>query len=393
MAERLFFNATTIKVKEFSLSKKDGRDEVLLLENFQDIQLNYSILKGCLRDLFNNKAIEKTHLNDLVVLLIDHARTLKKIQLHYLSSPHKAADYDKEIALYRNFLKDNGVDDVLCSSPSRSAALSDTIRTITAQTNWPRLFIVRVKRVFDISALLAHNARAFRHFTELFNSIAAPIFAWLAWVFYLPRLVTNLMIMARHVIPNPWMDQQERDMEWTLRFKLQLQQLWFELANDLVWAAVGLVNCFILVGHLTPAAAYLTVVLYSYDVMLALIRSYVERKAFKAYETMLQDDDSLAEPIKKEMLLKLKEKYQYERRRLGISIATTAGLFAAMGLTIPAFAAITPIIPLVGVSLVLAICMISYGLGNYFEKYKLNDNLPDEFVAQNCPQEEPGLKI
>lgn len=387
MSENRLFIDTTQRIKDFAGPHSTLEDALYLLDRIKDIKLNYSLLKSSFRELYQNDEIEEEQLSDLVLLLLDHALALKKIRAYYLTSLHKAAALEKEISFYRKFLKDNNIDAPIRLSPLSSLDLTGKIRTITADVNWPRLFIVRVKRVFDVSATLAQNAQAFRHFADSLNNIAGPIFAWLAWLFYIPRLITNLLVFAKHVFPNRWMSQEEKDLGWKLRLKLQWQNLWFELANDLVWAAVGLINCFLLVGCLTPAAAYLTVALYSFDVILACIRAYKELNDIKQYKLQLKEDDSLSEPVKERMLTELNIKYRYECMRLGLSIATTTSLFIAMSLTIPVLTAVSPIFPMVGVSLVIVVCLVSYGLGKYFEKYKLNETLPEEIEEENCPQE------
>lgn len=386
MSENRFFIDTIAGIKKLAASTSTQQDVLGLFDRFRDIQLNYSLLKSCFSTLHQQHSVKEEQLNELVSLLLDHAIALKKLHVDYLSSPQYAPALEKEICCYRKFLKDQKVDLPTRLSPIRKMDIPGTIRSTTTHINWPRLFVVRVKRVLDVTSMLAHNARALRHFTEALNNVSAPIFAWLAWLFYLPRLVTNLMILAAHFWPGFGMSEEERTLGWQLRLKIQLQDLWFELANDLVWAAVGLINCFILVGALTPAAAYLTVALYSFDVMLACIRAYVELERLKQYQLELEKDEALPEPVKNIMLERFAAHYQYECLRLGLSVITTASLLAAMSLTIPVLASITAIIPLVGVSLVVAVCLISFGLGKYIEKYKLNDALPDDFIQQSYPQ-------
>jgi len=151
--------------------------------------------------------------------------------------------------------------------------------------------------------------------------------------------------------------------------------------NDAVWMAVGLINCFVLVGALAPAAIYLTVSLYIFDVVLAGIRAYIEFDRFHTirndYETMMfEEDNKAAQEELKVYRTFLDEHIHYEKQRLYLSVATTSALFLGMCLSLPVVA-VSPIIPLIGACFIVATCIITYSIGKNIEAAKPTSTLKE----------------
>ncbi len=203
---------------------------------------------------------------------------------------------------------------------SKYYSVSDQICQATADTNWPRLMLVRIKRLLDTLVPVVKNAESFRRMVYLIDAFFNPIFSYLAWMFYLPRLTTNTFNTMKNVIEHPFMNNFQRMLAWWRRLLVQWQKLWFELCNDSIWMTVGLINCFVLTGALAPAAIYLTVFLYIFDVILAGIRAFIEINRFKKlsddYEQMIVSESVFEQSELCEYKSFLDQHIQYEKARL-----------------------------------------------------------------------------
>lgn len=258
-------------------------------------------------------------------------------------------------------------------------SLSEAIRDNTRFYNWYRLLIVRLKRLLDVINNLPHHVEGYRHFVQQMNWIANPIFAHLAYAYYAPIFASEVFFAAKHIIPGFWMGEKEASLGTYRRTLLQLDKRWFNWGNDGVWLTVGLVNCFVLVGVLSPVAAYLTVGLYAFDVAMAAVRAAIELGRILRLRRQYQRDLRLATTDEERqyltsMLHHLDKQGLYQFLRMSISLANTTGLLLGMCLTIPALAAINPIIPLVGVSIVLLVMITQFILSWQLEKRLRPDN-------------------
>lgn len=349
------------------------------------VNLEYALVKSQLAlDIKGGVASEEMARRLVFVFIL--AQRLEYIHFFYLKSPKDVRRFRLDQECYLRHLKALGYNWSEIEKKAELAgirvSLSQKIRETTSTVNWPRLLLIRIKRLLEAIAALSENYKVFKRFVLTMNKFSKSTLAYLAWAFYVPRLAVNIFLIWKHLFPGFWMEEEEKSLGWWLRLKIQLSRRWFELANDSAWSAVGLINCFILIGTLSPAAVYVTVALYAFDVFLAIVRAYVELNRLqglkKQYVEMghgLESDEQQNELQAYQQ--RLNAKIKYERLRLGLSVATTASLFAAMCLTLPFFAAITPLIPLVGVSLVVAVCLLSYVLGKLFERCKPDEKIPE----------------
>lgn len=331
----------------------------------------------------NNRNLEAHLVNALALANLFHV-----INIHYLNSPHECRRFEEEEVIFRRLLYEFGYRFKLIKNldlqendalerKQPDPSITKWFRQLTASSNWPRLQIVRVKRVLDALVPILKNLPNFVSTIQFIDMVANPIFAYLAWAFYLPRLSLNIFIFLKNVLPHPWMCSRRQQLGFYLRFKSEFLDKWFELGNDSVWFAVGLINCFVLVGSLSPWAIYLTVSLYAFDVILAAIRAYVELNAlYNLKNQLIELSNDLPHSQKlDDYLNELDQNIHYESQRLGLSLVSTLGLFAGMLFAFPAFAG-NPVIPLIGAVFIVVWCVSTLVAGKYIDSNKSTMPLP-----------------
>jgi hypothetical protein len=312
------------------------------------------------------------------------AELLEHLHHYYLIVPREVVRLRRQQQVYRNFLAEIAGYSFsstlsITESVQVGLSLSQQIRENTAFTNWFRLLLTRSKRLLNFLDLVVTGSDTFRNFVALMDQYTNPFFAYMAWCFFIPRLLTNLFLMAKHTIPGFWMSEEEESLGWIVRLYAQIQRRWFELANDIVWVTVGLLNCFVLTGVLAPVAAYLTLVAFAFDVASASFRAYIElHRLYKLEEeyTLLFQQAATDENKNaiKDYQNHLTQRIDFETLRLSLSVAATSAVFIAMCLAAPALV-FNPIIPLIGAFLLMAIWVASFVLTRSIENYRPNDTV------------------
>lgn len=311
------------------------------------------------------------------------AELLEHVHLHYLVVPREVIRLRNHQQLYKEKLSEMASytfpADLKALSVPTGLSLTQYIRENIAQINWFRLLIARGKRLLNLLDVLETGSVVFKEFVGLMDQYSNPFFAYLAWCFFIPRLTTNLVLLAKHTLPGIWMDEHEQALGWSVRFYAQLQRRWFELGNDLVWFTVGLLNCFVLVGGLTPVSIYLTVCAFAFDIANACLRAYIElNRLYKLdeefsvlYQTADSDEDR--EAIK-EYQHHLNHRIRFEQLRLGLHTAGTVAVFLGMCLGLPLLA-MNPLLPFTGAVLIILTWIVTYTLNQAIENYRPNDNV------------------
>lgn len=287
--------------------------------------------------------------------------------------------------------------------PDQTAkSLSDRIRKTTGEYNWYRLFFLRGKRFFEALAPVIKAINGYHGFEDFVNGIDMlnPALSYIAWLYYVPRLLTNVILLLKHTLYGPWMNPYEAEVVWWKRLQAEWSKRWFEILNDAVWCLVGLLNCFLLA---TPQGMILTVGLYLFDVSMAIVNY---RKQIKQYKQLilggmfqLKSAQQRLEKVKlgeltnvteAELLTEiatinsyldsLNDWKAYEVKRLRQSILVTVGLSVGMGISaIPIIAMLAGatlsgpwglVIPLLAASIVLAICIAQFITSKQIEKQK-----------------------
>jgi|GEM_PF-2008920 len=133
-------------------------------------------------------------------------------------------------------------------------------------------FLVRFENVIDKFALLIGSPISQQVYIHMVDA-----FSWtqfLGWLFYLPRIITNISIAIHNARRSSAFNQKGL----TLWKKIQrfFSMLWHNTSerkwqqfNDFAWAVIGLCTCFI------PHASLLTPLLYLYDIFVAIYQHHL----------------------------------------------------------------------------------------------------------------------
>lgn len=355
-----------------------------VMSNHRLLNLEYNVLCQQLRtNLFATQDNKDQIINQLISALM-LAELLEHLHLYYLNVPREVQRFRQHRTVYMELLASCGVYSFPSNLPEANAiqvglSLAQRIRETTVDKNWYRLLIVRMKRLLDLINLVGTNSEGFRKLVVHMDKYMNPVLPYLAWCFLLPRLITNLVLTLKHTIPGRWMSEEEKSIGWKMRLQTQIQRRWFELGNDIVWVAIGLINCFILTGVLAPAGMYLTVAFFGYDLLLAGLRAYIELKRLfglqKQYTALILGEGN--EENKKELMAfqdQLTHRIHFEKLRLGINVTVAAALFIAMCFAIPAFV-LNPIIPLIGAIWLVAVSLVSFILTKVLEQHRPKDTI------------------
>jgi len=324
---------------------------------------------------------------------------------HYLNMPHDVLRLRREQEIYRQFLSAKGYNFPPCEDSRGEELLGESIthdvRMLTVAINWPRLFITRSRRLLLALSVLAQDYTQYSALIASMDRFAGPVIAYVSWIFFVPRLLTNLALTGKHVIPSRWMSTEELELGWRTRLKLQWESRWFEISNDIAWLISGLLNCFVLTGPLNPLSIYLAISLQSYDVIMACTRMNIEvsrLQAIKAeYDALLLDPN-----LSEDQIPQIEEHGQYlqhaiecERNRLIIGILNTSVLFLAMSLALPAAAAY-PILPVFGAILAVSATIASYKGLQWVDQHRLSSKLPKlefQMEATRVTREAPHVVL
>lgn len=371
----------------FLINKSEKNEEFFkqLLPSYQIIHLEYSVL--CTQ-IIRGAANEKINDEQLVQQAID-ALMLAQVLIHlykdYLAVPREVERLIKDKELFIKLLEikiDSSFQNVLLPDDTRIPL----IREVTRHANMPRLLLVRLKGALKIGADSLQSFERSGHFIKWLNkhfNNHTPVFSYMAWTFFIPRLGTNLFILSKHTISNRWMSEQERSLDWSLRLKLHFQRRWFDVANDIAAMSIGLANCFLFAG-IASSIFYMTLVLYTYDIVLAVLRAAIEinhlNNLHKETEKLFGEKQIEGAPSKElakieSFLQSLNERIDYETKRLRVAVVSTNILLIALLLTAPTAALISPLIPIVGGLALILTTLVAFVALNLIEKQKPQDNI------------------
>lgn len=323
----------------------------------------------------SKEAIEKDMENLIrqLVAALEMAEVLIRIYSKkdgYLGGINAEIDrLQKEQAIYRKLL---GLRGYQFTEEAEQEDVGDffftgTLREAMFILNVPRLLTMRIRRVL-VTLVPVINLRNYGKFIDYLDPYFARPLAYLAWLFFIPRLVMTTFLLAKHSFSHRWMNDNEKSLGWLGRLQIRLQRNWFELINDPAYVTGGLIGCFVLVGVLGPIGLYITTTLFSLDIVLAGVRAYIElgrldrlRTEYQAKaDTIRQKSEQTAEEQAQlaeieDYLSDLKQRLIYERMRLLLPVISASGLFLASLLAIPAIVIIP--LPLVAAILIVLITL------------------------------------
>ncbi|MFA6302979.1 MAG: hypothetical protein WC627_07590 [Legionella sp.] len=357
--------------------------------------LEYTLIRQQLNSLLTKKdekeesveakIAKEKKVKELLIAALMLSELLEHMYLNYLNVPREVEHLRKHQEVYRALLLKRGV-----LFPGRTVKVVDAGKAVTtkisdgtANLNQLRLLFIRSVRLLTMIEVVGSHTGPYTNFVMILNVAIAPIMPYIAAFFFFPRLLTNLGILLKHTISNPWMSPEERALLWTDRFWMQLKRRWFFIGNDLPWAMVGLINCFVLVGPLAPFAIYLNLAFFAYDVVLAISRAHIEIKQMKElyneYEKMLADHPEQSQAIKAHQH-EIQRLVDFETKRLRFNVATMIGVALAACCALAVFS-FCPAIPLTGAIILVALVLITYAAKKIAAEYRPKTDLTAEMDA------------
>lgn len=428
-----YINEGEKSVSTENIHSKEGTLFLSFMANPLLAQMQYQILTAVLAgDLFNKTATPKQIQTALV-----YAEVLEHVYQHLLNSPREVTTLRRDKALYRRLLFAKGyhftstkatqevefalevmrrkekespnyleverdqktlaaekdiyrsilIENHVKDDEETTDSVTKTIREMTATLNNPRLFGLRLRRFLLMINILAQKLGHTVGGLEKLDRATTPIIPFIGWIFFIPRLVTNLFLMGKHVVPNSrWMDKEEQSLDWRIRLWAQLQRRWFELANDLVWFVGGLVICFALIGKLAPAGVFLGLALQAYDLVLAVVRAHVEFTKFKKlkedYRALLQTKTAGTEEYRQieTYIVQLQAQIASDKKRIYLSLVNNMVMMIAVILMLPVLLA-NPWIAVAGGLLAVTNSIFCYVAMHFIEKSKPKNRLS---TYSNC---------
>lgn len=317
-------------------------------------------------------ALLKENLNQEVATALALSELLSHIYEHYLNIPREVERLKAEQEMYRTWLQSHGY----CTfrnvqppeankTPAKPGFFAQKVRINTAWLNWPRLFTVRARRVLTTLVQIPRiqQFENFCWFVRYTDQYVNPVLSHISWLFYIPRFAMNIILLFKHLIPGPWVEEKERELAFLIRLETQLQRRWFELGNDTIWLTSGLLNCFVFTGVLSPIGMYVTIACFLFDVFWAGLRAFIEFRRLdnleKQYASMSLNSDNPDELKEyQEYQEYLQQSKAFEQQRLLTSVMSTSALFIAMCFAIPALT--NPVSLFIGALLVISITTITY---------------------------------
>ncbi len=273
--------------------------------------------------------------------------------------------------VYRQLLVDRQIlPEFMLGSPTLKLSFSKVVHDLFTTANRQRLCTVRVRRLLIMIMPFASELDVYCSWVGWMEQLTGPAVVYLAWFTLFPRLLKNVLLILKHLIPHSWMTPEEYELGWTSRLIAQVELHWFELANDMATVSVGLLNCFVLTGALN---IYLGFSLFVFDVALASLRAYIDIRYLKKLEAQY-----LALPENSEIDIRyieqLKERIHYEESRLALMVETTCWLLLAATFSIPIIA-VHPILPLIGAIIAVLATINNIRKSQAIELQKPNDTV------------------
>jgi hypothetical protein len=355
------------------------------------LKYHYSLLCTQIAFIVNKEELkeeDRERLNKLLTDALAWSEILAHIYSTYLIAPNEVHGLQKNQKIYRSLLEMQGIRfrPPYYNGPVSANSMTKVVRDGTAFWTFPRLMLVRIRRLFLILVPILANAKNYANFIAFLDVFFAPLLSYLAWVYFVPRLAVNVFLLLKHLIPGFWMSDTEASVSWWIRLEAQLQRRGFELANDVVWLIAGALGCFLLVGTAALAAAgmYVTIAAFFFDVLMAGLKVYLELNRlnvlFAEYEDRLLAQQDLHLPERAEVgeyLHALRKRYCYERKILLLRVISTLALFLGMLFALPTLT--IPGLPLAGAVIVIVVTLLTFLMDKWLEKHK-----PAETVDANA---------
>lgn len=298
---------------------------------------------------------------------------------NHLNVPREVKRLQNQRRMYQRILKAKESENSL----QIGLSLINLIREKTFRFNLYRLLVVRTRGFLDAIHLAKLGSLEYGEFISVVNKYAIPFFRWLAWLFFLPRLLSNWFALVKNTFYTANMSPELLELGYLERCLSQFKRRWFHIGNDMVWVTVGLLNCFLFIGALLPIAAYVAFAAFIYDVGLAVIALSIEMyrlHSLKTYYAQLEQTPEVQQYqdyINNQML--------FEGVRLGINIISTSAIVVAAFLALPLFAHI-PIMALVGAALLVVISLAAFFTTMLINEWRPKEVLDDKEIEMLAPK-------
>lgn len=328
-----------------------------LAEKHLQCALIYSV--NCTRVLEDLK-VAKIISNEEWILLLRQATELEYLYLHYLDNKPEAKRFRNDRSIFQEKLNSYSFTD---PTPLDNTAITQSIYDLHPHVNIVRLTLVRTNKLLTVVA----GMQELSYFAEVMkkinnNPLLQHIIHYQAWIFFVPRLLTSLLLLLKHAIPcSYWMrEQNERNLSLRIRMAAFWQQHWFAIANDTLWFTMGVLNCFVFsAASLTNIGLAISLTLFVFDIVLAAIRTGIDLSRVYSLENKFDD-------------LYLAPRKAYEVRKQVIYLINTVLLAVGMMLTMPVFG-FGLMASLIGAALVLVTTLANYFATNLNDKTKPAD--------------------
>lgn len=113
-----------------------------------------------------------------------------------------------------------------------------------------------------------------------------------SWGLYATRLSLHLSLTAKHVIPNPFMSDVEKEVEWQTRFQAQVEQRYQRVGNDIAWGYVNYASTYWYTTSLSKSlgawGGFINIALMSWDCLMAYITLSIEDKKFNGSKKAIE---------------------------------------------------------------------------------------------------------
>jgi len=402
-----------------------------LREQWENDRL-YPVLRKVLKDSKEKgSALYLDQLGDLLLFstMIEavHDQCLNTPSESWRTSPPPAYRSDQDVYdqwIFDQTGKDFGMGSIKPSA-TWSAGSSNIRIYIATVLNHIRLFFQRLRRVaFTIAPLATEHAEYQQGLSALERACTFFIFTNIIWVFFIPRLFINFSLIFKHSFMRSHMSQLEWELGLWARFKAQIVLRWQELANDIVWFGSGITTCFVLAGRLPVIGLWLGVAMQLYDVICSIITLYIDRQRYVTMMANFNNAQSGAAKVpvvglwpglvmeiygaidwvmdffveKKEMqplcvednaaltavLDALSERMAFDLDVLQFRCGVFIALATCVVFTMPYFAAISPVIPLVAAIVAVLITVINAMKMRQFENMRLNQYGRAQISPEEC---------
>ena len=242
------------------------------------------------------------------------------------------------------------------------------VRLWTEWINRYRLFIARDWRFQRLLIPFVNDAN-YGRLILLANPLVVLFLTYAGAIFFIPRLIMNILTLLKHVIPGSWMTPEEIQLGWFTRLNAQWMRLWPNISNDTAWITNGILLSFYFVGQLLPFVVFLSVGILSYDLVMAGLRFNLDTHRFNQ---LIQEYDPIKEsdPMMEQYLDHLKNTIAHEKQLLHLALFNFTILLIGMSLALPWLLVLSPALPLIGAVMAVLITFINFGGRDYLSNQR-----------------------